>query len=93
MANQNKGFGNMPTTGVISYDIEDLEDMTLKQLACQVIARMDLDRPTRENDLKASHAKAQLDIKVAELLQKFDALELPTVVQAISETYEEVFAE
>lgn len=93
MENHPKGYGNMSTTGVISYDLEEIEQMTLKQLGIQVIARLDLDRPTREDDLKASHAKAALDVKVEQLLEKFSALELPTVVQSIQETYEEVFRE
>jgi len=83
----------MPTKDIIEYDVATLQTFSVDSLLLQLIARKDLERPNREQDLKTSIVKVQLDQKVADLLKQFEALQLPTVVAAIKSVYEGVFEE
>lgn len=83
----------MPTEDIIEYDLALLTEMDNQSLLLQLIARKDLERPHRENDLKASAARLQLDAVIRIICDKFAEMGLPKLVDAIQLVMIEAYAD
>lgn len=81
----------MPTHEVISYDVDELNAMTVKQLAIQVIARQDLFMPKRENEVRASEIYERLSAKASACLVDVEELGIPKITEALAVIVAEYF--
>lgn len=69
---------------VIVYDVDDLLDMTVKQLAVQIIARQDLFFPTRQEHVSASELRDELLAEANGFLASVESLGIPSLTDALA---------
>ncbi len=75
----------MPTSEVITYDLEELKAMSAKDLQVQQLARMDLDRPLREDELNASALAESVIAATKKHIEEVASLGIPALDQALSD--------
>ena len=76
---------------LISHDPEVLGVMTLKELAIQVLARIDLDRPTRESDLVAQDAREAMKVECESILTDVREVGIPDLESKLKTVMEKYF--
>lgn len=78
---------SMPTHDIISYEMDVLNAMNVDELLIQLIARKDLERPTRENDLKLDLARQEIRNAVIEVMNDLNKLNLGEFAVKVKDVY------
>lgn len=81
----------MPTDEIISYDLDELAEMTIKQLAVQVIARLDLNRPKREGHVEAKKFYEDAYLECQDVLEDVEKLGIPYLENQLKDVIAKYF--
>jgi len=75
----------------LEYDEKKLNDFTVKQLAVQVIARLDLFFPKHEANIAFGKARAEAKHELNNILEDVEAVGIPDLTEVISDIIEKYF--
>ena len=79
----------MATEDAIEYDLEKLATLNTEGLLIQLIAREDLNRPNREQQLDAKAFARKSVITAVEFVAELEALGIPALAEALKKATDE----